>query len=225
MQRVAAGRGIEDADRAARFHRIGDDAVVVQVEPRHMRRRREGGLGRGGVADRPFEADAVPVACFGGFQRILDARDGGKRFVVDGDPLRSILRPVAGIRDDHGNRLAGVADRVRRQRVLGRKGKGFARIDVHRLIGGERADPGRRQIRAGEDIDDPARGFRGGKVDTPDRRVGVRGAQNHRVQHPVERHVVDIAARSRQEPGILHAARRIADLQLGHWTSLPGYKN
>ena len=56
VQRVAVRPRI-GADRAARFHRVGDDAMVVELQPHDMRRRREGRLHRGGIARAPVHAD------------------------------------------------------------------------------------------------------------------------------------------------------------------------
>ena len=55
VERVAAGRRIEDADAAARLHRVHDDAMVVEPERHDMRRCRERRLGAGHIAGAPVE--------------------------------------------------------------------------------------------------------------------------------------------------------------------------
>ena len=52
---VAAGRSVKDADDAARFHWIGDDAVIIEPHHHDMRRGGKRGFGRHRVAVPPFE--------------------------------------------------------------------------------------------------------------------------------------------------------------------------
>ena len=62
VERVAAGRRVELADRGARLHRHPGDALHPGVEADDMRGAGEGRVGRGGVADLAVEDDvgAVP---------------------------------------------------------------------------------------------------------------------------------------------------------------------
>ncbi len=55
--RVTAIIRIPDADNAARFHRIGDDTVIVEAELDHMGRRGKGRVDCLPIAGEPVEAD------------------------------------------------------------------------------------------------------------------------------------------------------------------------
>ena len=57
VQRVAAALGVEPADGAARLHRADDDAMIVELEGDDMRGLGEGGVGAGGIAGMPVDAD------------------------------------------------------------------------------------------------------------------------------------------------------------------------
>ena len=57
VERVLAGRAVEIADRGARLHGVGNEAVVDEVELGDMRRLGEGGIDRRLVADMPVVAE------------------------------------------------------------------------------------------------------------------------------------------------------------------------
>ena len=119
-----AARGIELAQRTARLHRRGDDAVVDQFAFHDM----------GGVADRGFHrADLAAVELErdvaprlrpdrrGVRQNGIRDRDHRRqRRVVDDDGLGGIARGLGAFRDHEGDRLADIANDVARQRVTGR---------------------------------------------------------------------------------------------------------
>ncbi len=91
VQRVAAGRLIERADRAARLDRVGRDAMIVERQRDDVRRFGERRLGALGVAGAPVHAD---IARHLGRQKRraggdggLGRRDRGQGLVVDLDQL------------------------------------------------------------------------------------------------------------------------------------------
>src|SRR5215467_4896301 len=57
VERVLAGRAVELADRRARLHRVGDEAVVGEVELDEPRSLGESGLDRGEIAELPVVAE------------------------------------------------------------------------------------------------------------------------------------------------------------------------
>ena len=59
VERDRVGPRIVVAERRARLHRVGDQAVVDEVELGHVRRRGEGRVGRGLVAEVPVEDGVV----------------------------------------------------------------------------------------------------------------------------------------------------------------------
>ena len=144
MQRVAVRIAIEHADRAARLHRVGDDAMVAEVEPRHMRRFREGARRCGVVTHGPFQDDvarnflAQQYGAVG--QRCLRRRYGRHGFVIDVNPFRRVAGLGGRPGDDEGDRLAYMAHPVGRERRIGREGEGLTGILVRPLDRGQRAD-------------------------------------------------------------------------------------
>ena len=63
VQRVFLGRAVIAADRRTGLHRVGDQAVVHQIEPGHVRRLGKGGIDLCLVAQCPLVA--VVVGRFG----------------------------------------------------------------------------------------------------------------------------------------------------------------
>ena len=121
-----------------------------------------------------------------------------------------------GLRDHQGDWIADIADSSLRERVLRREVKRFARVDVDLLVGLQRSDPAARQIVAGQDSDDAWPSFGGRGIDRLDIRMRVRRAQDDRMRHVLELHIVDITALAGQEPGVFDASRRIADFEFCH---------
>ena len=113
MRGVAAARRII-RDDAARLHRVGDDAVVVEREVYDMRRRGEGFIDGGGIAGQPLEAQIARR--FVGDNRGVGGAGchrvghGRQWRVVDDDRFGGVERDLAGLGDDQRDRLAGIAD-------------------------------------------------------------------------------------------------------------------
>ena len=178
--------------------RLVDGGVVHRLpapDARPARQRTEGDVGRVvGVQHRGLPGHSL-----------LGVDHRRQRLDVDDDGIGRVPRHVAVPRHHHRDRVADVADRVHRHRVV--VGRGERRPDGHRVE--ELGDLG-----AGEHRLDPV--HRGGRVgiDRPD--AAVRNVAPHEREMPqaVNLHVVDIGAPPADEPRILAPLDALAD-QLG----------
>ena len=212
---VAAGRRIAEGDNAARLHRIGDDAVVGDIERDGVRRAGEGSRDRSVIAGMPFEAQ-IAQRLGRQLRRVGRPRRGSrgyrsKRRVIVRNPLGGIERLLAALGDDQRDRLANIADLALGQERLRREGEGLAGHRVGVDIGQQRLEAVGAHIVRGQDRQYPRHRHRRGGVDRPDLGMRVLRAQHHGVRDAVERQVVEIAAASSQKPQILAPLRRIAD--------------
>src|SRR5262249_56827249 len=84
------------ADRAARLHRIDDDAVVDELKSYTVARAGRSSLHRGTIADLPVEAEIarglVPHQGLDRFEGVRGINHGGEGVVIDRDELRRITR-------------------------------------------------------------------------------------------------------------------------------------
>src|SRR5213593_3388784 len=76
-----------------------------------------------------------------------------------------------------------------------------------------------REIVEREDGGDAGERLRGNGIDPREPGVGVRRAQERRVEHPRERHVVDVARLAPQEPRVLPPPHRRAEIPGSHRAS------
>jgi hypothetical protein len=190
--------------------------VIVEGEAHDMRRRRESGVGRVAVAVAPFEAE-IAGRLFRQQRRAGGAgrgggRHGGQRHVLDRDQLRRVLRLVARLGDDERHRLADVAHLVHSQERLRLEGEGLAGDGIGLGAGAQRRESVGGDLGGGQHRQHARRGKRRRPIDAVDPRVRMRRAQHHRMDQPVERQIVEIAAAPGQEAQILPPLRRIADL-------------
>ncbi len=133
------------ADRGARLHRHAGDALDPGVEAHDVRRSREGGIGRGLVADIAVDHDvrtAHRKAAARRFHRVCRRDHRRERLVIDDDQLGRILRRGNRFGDDEGDSRADVADPIGRQHVVWscHHGRAIAvfQHDVGRGAGGAR---------------------------------------------------------------------------------------
>ena len=142
-----------------------------------------------------------------GSERLLGVGDGRQGLVLDLDQARGVLRDVAGRRDDAGNRLADEAN------LLGRQHRPVVGHDLlSRQAGGDRRDV--RYVFRGQHERDSLVGAGRRRVDLRHLRVGVRAAQEGRVQHPRQVDVVHVLATAAQVPGVLEPGDALADVLL-----------
>ena len=130
-----------------------------------------------------------------------------ERLVLDLDQLGGVARQLAGGGADGGDRLAHEAHLADRERVV---------LDVRarrrrHLEEGVGLD---RDLVARERPVDAVEGERAGDVDRDDLRVRVRRADEVDVAHPVPAHVVEEDPLALDEPLVLLARDRLADVAL-----------
>ena len=164
-------------------------------------------LDGGGVAGLPLVSDIVALVFLVGaddrrigleaLHRIDDHR---QRVIVDLHGIGSVPGDVRIGRNDRRHLLSLEAHLVRRQDRLG--------------VTGHRRHP--RQVVLGEQLgghhgDHAVDRLGLGRVDPVDRGVCPRAAHERHVQHPGEHDVVDVVARTLDEPVILVALHTVAD--------------
>ena len=124
VQRVAVVRARIAGQRRTRLDRVGNEAVVHELEPGHVMRLLERTVDRRLVTQRPHVARVVrrDVVHDRGARlaRIGRVDDRRQQFVIDFDQLGGILGLIERLGDDHGDLVADVAHlALREQRVLG----------------------------------------------------------------------------------------------------------
>ena len=188
-----------------------------------MRGSRECGVGARLVPEKGLHEEVVR-ACFpderrvgsGGGRGVGDRRQG---LVVDEHRLGRVLRPGLRLRDDHGDRFAGIARLVsRQQRVIADENLGPARPVQLEVEAGlrqrtviERAEPVRRAVRSGEDGQHAGQGERRARVDRDDPRVRMRRAHHRGAGLAGHGEVVGEAAPTGQQARVFPAPDRPAD--------------
>ena len=151
------------------------------------------------VVERAFDVAAALGASEQhgvGAERLVQRRAGRPHVVVDADPLDHVGRRTGGGRDHHGHRLAAEA---RLARECGpRRRREAAAAHPRRQVGDSEI--------SGSEHRNGARGVaRGHGVDALHGGVGMRAADERRVQHTRQHDVVDVAPLPTEQPRILHA--------------------
>ena len=130
-----------------------------------------------------------------------------QRLIVDAHQVGRVLREIAGVRHDEGDRLADIAHALDRQRPLIDR-----RLERDQERIGQRAD-----VLARHDSPDAVLRQRFGRVDADNLGVRVRGANDVSVQRSRRnRQVIGIAPSPRQQGGIFLAKDRNAQ-KSGHY--------
>ena len=203
IQHVLLVRAVVAADRHPRLDRVGDQAVVHQVELRHVRGRGERGVHRALVAQRPLVALVVRRFIVDGDAALLlrgirDVDDSGQHLVVHDHRLGRIARLLHRLGHHHGHVVAHVAhlvdreDRVRRllhRRAVGVVDQPAARQPAHLAL----------DVLAGDDAHHAGHLRRGRGVDRFESGVRVRRAHEDGVGLAGQGHVVGVLAGAGQE--------------------------
>ena len=206
--------------RAARFHRIGDQAVVDQGQLDHVLGLGETRLGGLAVAALPVEAeiagDFVPHQRLSRIIGGCGYRRSMQDFVIDRDQLGRVLGLGQGSGDDESDAVADMPRLAfRQQRMLDQHDAAAVAV-LQRHDAGDAADAVLLQIGGGVHAKDSWCLRRRRRVDSADAGMGVRRPQH--VSHGLarKRHVVGIAAVTGDESRILGAAHRLTHAELSH---------
>ena len=152
-------------------------------------------------AERLVDEDLV-------LQRLLHVDDDRQRLVLDAHGLRRVDDVVLVLADDHRDGVADVVDLAARERPAhGRLDLDAGRRPRHRQRRGQVA-----HVLAGEDGLDAGARERLGRVDRDDLRVRLGRAHDRHVQHAVQDEVVDVRRAAGDQPRVLLAADRLADV-------------
>ena len=140
-------------------------------------------------------------------QSVVNGGDRGQRFVIHLDKVNSVLRYVPAIGHHHGHGLPRVAHGVAGERPLQvvlqpRQGK-----DAH----GDGLEQFR-HVRVGEHGHDVLESQRGRCLYAAYVGMGVRAAQNRRVQHSGQADVIQVLPGSGDETNVLAASNRLPDV-------------
>ena len=144
--------------------------------------------------------------------RQLGIDDGRQRIVRHDDRVRGIASDIAIRRDDDGDRLAGEADDVGRNRAM--LGRREWRPDRHR-----REELG--DLRAGEHRLDAVHRLRGADVNRRDPPVRDVASLERDVLHAGDLHVVDIGAAALDQARVFAALDALANELRKHGCSRP----
>jgi hypothetical protein len=186
------------ADRSARLHGVGDEPVVDEIELRHMPGAREGGIGRGLVAEMPLVAGVVARdivddgRALG--QRVGHADRRRQHVVIDDDRLARVFRLRVGVGDDDADMVADIAHLALRQRRMAARLHRRAVLVVDHPAADQPADLVGGEIVAGQHGQHAGLGQRRRRVDSLDR--GVRVRRTHEIGVGLSRDidVVGVAA-------------------------------
>ncbi len=207
------------ADRAARLHAGGGDAVDHEAMLDDVGGVGEGGIGRGLVAEELHETDIVraliphPRRASGGGLR--GRHDRGERLVVDRNQLGGVLGLDQSLRHHEGDIIAGPAHAVFDKRGIGRPKR--AAVAALQSAGDRQVAPSRGlPVRAGEHREHPRRRLGLARVDRADARMRVRGAQHIAEHHAWQHDVADIAAAAPEQPRILEPGHALTDREFTH---------
>ena len=209
-----AGNGIERPERAARFDRIGGNALVRQPLPHDM----------GGLRPYPVEGPRVPGPGDEGLVRgtaiphqrgirVPRPRRAGDRIerpVIHPDELRRIPGDRLGPGDDHDHRLADMAGPVGGQGGTGRHPHRRSVAPDRALAAAEDAEAVRRIVLTREHAENARDRPRRRRIDGQDQGVGVRRTHERRVRGVGRSPVIEEQPAPGQEPAVLAALYRSA---------------
>ncbi len=213
VERVVAAAGIKLADRGARLHGVGHQAVVGDVQLHHFRGAGKSGVDRSLVAQMPVVADVagyvvVHRRCAGG-EGVGDAGHGGQSLELRLEPFGRIAGALAGVGDHHGDRVADMAHHALGQHRMARLGHRAAVLAVDQPAARYAAEPF--GVLAGKNRDHAGRGQGCLRVYAADARMRPVAAQDIGMQLAGPVDVIDVVAVAADKTQILLAPHRGAD--------------
>ena len=198
--------------------------MVIVKPPAHHAIRTRQGLGvvalllpdmRGDVrADIVVDAGRLWGQC------LFEIDHRRNRLEIDDDIGERVLGQVAALGDDDGKRLADITNLVARQGTLRALMEGDA-VDRRRRHHQGAGLPEIAEVAGGVDGDDAAPGARGRSIDVANVRVRHLAAQQRGVQQAGQFDVVDEERLPGQQPAILVALDRGAEISGRHAGALP----
>ena len=207
------------ADGCAGLHGVGGEPIVDEVDHRHVRSTREGGVDGSPVAQLPVidqvVGDIVVDECRG-IVRVADRHDRAKHLIVDVDGLGRVLRLLVGLGDDDGHAVAHVTRLALRQERVRAHLHGRAVLGLHHPAADQVAQTVGLDVVAGEHGQDTRHAFRRGLVDPADAGMGIGRADEAGVRLPVLGDVVRVAAAAGDEALVLLADDARTDALLNH---------
>ena len=205
----------------AAFERHRGAAVLEDLLLEHVGRGREGALDVAiGHGDEGGDV-AREIAVGGrraGRERVAAIAHRRQHLVVDRDRRGGILGEIAAVGDDHGDRLADIADLAAGERMLGAQRRDGGIGDRHRQRLG--CEPARHVLR-GEHRMDARHRVRGARIDRTDARVGMRAAHERGVEQAGELHVVDEVRAPGEQGRVLDPQHAGAELPRAHVYGAP----
>ena len=218
VERVVAVGGVVVANGAAGLHRVRRDAVVHEFQRRYVRGIGERRIDFRLVAQGPVVADIArrflvhhrAAAGDGG----LHVHRGRQFAVVDHDGFRRLVRRGLALSDDHGDRVAHVADLAFRQDRMLRLCHGRAILVVHQPAAGQAAIG--LEVGGGHHLDHARHRHGRADVDGVDRGVSVGAAHDGGVGLARQDDVVHILAAALDKAEILAPQNAGADAGSGN---------
>ena len=219
VERVVVGPEIVFADGRAGLDGVRHQPVVDEVDLGHVLRPREGRFRFVLVAEMPVEHGVVGRdvmhldRCF---RRLGCVDNSREHVVIDHDGFRRVLRLGERLGDHHRHVVAHIAHLALGKRRVGPCLHRAAILGMDHPAADEPADLVGREVVAREDGDHARHDHGRSRVDGPDRRVGMRRAEEIRVGLARSVEVVDVASLAGDETLILFPADGCADPCCGH---------
>ena len=220
-EREVLRAGVVFADRDARLHRVGHQAVVDDVELGDVLGRLDRRVGRLGVAEMPLVDRVLRRDLVDRRRALRLGRIGHRRqhLVVDLDLLGGVLGLRQRLGHHHRDRIADIAGLARRDRRMRRHLHRRAVLGMDHPAADQIADLVGRKLGAGQHRDHAGHSSRRGDVDLLDPGVRMRRAHEHRAGLARPADVVGVLALAGDEAEVFLAAHRCADPGRGHWRS------
>ena len=230
MQRVAVARRFVFGEARAQLHRHRRSARHMELLGEDVRGFRKGCGGRGSIAEMRVDEEIAgrPVVKLRrvGRERGFDIDGERQRLVIDPHRFRRIPRLSLGLRDNHRDGLADMADALDREQLVRADENGTRRaaigggklhVEFRRRHGIMRDgfQPVCAAIGAGEDSEHAGHGARRIGIDARDTRMRMRRAHESGEDLARDAEIVGIAAMAGQQPEILFPRQRLAAMPQG----------
>ena len=214
IQGVLLGGPAVTANRSARLHGVGHQAVIDQVKLGDMGRRGKGSIHLRLVTERPLVAmvvwrDLVQRHRFGSITYI-DHR--AQRFVIHLHGLGGVFGLLQGLGNHHRHLVAHVAGTAQGQHRVRRLLHGGTVGVVDQPAAGQAAHLAL-EVLANENFHHAGHGVGAGQVNALDQRMRVRAAHKHRIGLGGKRDVVGVLTGPGEEAVVFLTAHSLANMR------------